>query len=86
MTGPYTSTPVALQGEQEMEMLKGYTVPKSPFGQAALTPPPPWHYSGDVVGVEFSADAAAVAACLPSGLAPDPKTNGHAIIDRKSVV
>ena len=61
-------------------MLKGYTVPKSPFGQAALTPPPPWHYSGDVVGVEFSADAAAVAACLPSGLAPDPKTNGHAIM------
>ena len=23
-------------------MLKGFTVPKSPFGQAALTPPPPW--------------------------------------------
>ena len=63
-----------------MEMLKGYTVPKSPFGQAALTPPPPWHYSGDVVGVEFSADPAAVAALLPSGLAPDPKTNGHAIM------
>ena len=23
-------------------MLKGFTVPKSPFGQAALMPPPPW--------------------------------------------
>jgi hypothetical protein len=61
-------------------MLKGYTVPKSPFGQAALTPPPPWHYSGDVVGVEFQVDPAAVTACLPSGLVPDPKTNGHAIM------
>jgi hypothetical protein len=29
-------------------MLKGFTVPKSPFGQAALTPPPPWHYAGSV--------------------------------------
>ena len=65
MIEPCPSTPVALQGEMEMEMLKGYTVPKSPFGQAALTTPPPWHYSGDVVGVEFSADPAAVAACLP---------------------
>jgi len=27
-------------------MLKGFTVPKSPFGQAALTPPP-WHSSRD---------------------------------------
>ena len=33
-------------------MLKGFTVPKSPFGQAALTPPPPWHYAGDAIGVE----------------------------------
>jgi acetoacetate decarboxylase len=62
-----------------MEMLKGFTLPKSPFGQAALTPPPPWHYSSDVVGVEFWADPGATAATLPSGLAPDPKSNGHAV-------
>jgi len=43
-------------------MLKGFTVPKSPFGQAALTPPPPWHYAGDVVGVEFWTDPDATAA------------------------
>ena len=61
-------------------MLKGFTVPKSQFGQAALTPPPPWHYSGDVVGVTFWTDPDATAATLPSGLSPDPKSNGHAVM------
>ena len=49
-------------------MLKGFTVPRSPFGQAALTPPPPWHYSSDVVGVEFWTDPQVTAATLPMGL------------------
>jgi len=61
-------------------MLKGFTVPKSLFGQAALTPPPPWHYSGDVVGVEFWTDSKAAAATLPIGLSPDPKSGGHALM------
>jgi acetoacetate decarboxylase len=60
-------------------MIKGYTVPQSPFGYAALTPPPPWHYSSDVVGVEFWTDPKAAAATLPKGLTPDPKSNGHAV-------
>jgi acetoacetate decarboxylase len=68
------------ENTQELMMLKGFTVPKSPFGQAALTPPPPWHYSSDVVGVEFWTDPEATAATLPSGLSPDPKSNGHAIM------
>jgi hypothetical protein len=53
-------------------MLKGFSVPKSSFGQAALTPPQPWHYSSDVVGVEFWTDPEASAATLPRGLSPDP--------------
>src|SRR5271169_2503063 len=61
-------------------MLKGFTVPKSPFGQAALTPPPPWHYSSDVLGVEFWTDPKAAAATLPIGLSPDPTSNGHALM------
>jgi Acetoacetate decarboxylase (ADC) len=68
------------ENTQESMMLKGFTVPKSPFGQAALTPPPPWHYSSDVVGVEFWTDPEATAATLPSGLSPDPKSNGHALM------
>jgi hypothetical protein len=61
-------------------MLKGFTVPKSPFGQAALTPPPPWHYAGDVVGVAFWTDPIATAATLPNGLSPDPDSNGRAVM------
>jgi hypothetical protein len=68
------------EGAQEIDMLKGFTVPKSPFGLAALSPPPPWHYSSDVVGVEFWTDPDAAAATLPSGLSPDPKSNGHAVM------
>src|SRR5256886_7134311 len=66
--------------KKEAMMLKGFTIPKSPFGQAALTPPPPWRYSSDGVGVEFWTDPEATAATLPSGLSPDPKSNGHAVI------
>src|SRR5258708_23986682 len=65
---------------QDTGMLKGFTVPKSPFGQAALTPPPPWHYAGDVVGVEFWTDPDATAATLPNGLCPDPNSNGRAVM------
>jgi acetoacetate decarboxylase len=65
---------------QETGMLKGFTVPKSPFGQAALTPPPPWHYAGDAVGVEFWTDADATAATLPNGLSPDSSSNGRAVM------
>jgi Acetoacetate decarboxylase (ADC) len=61
-------------------MLKGFTPPKSPFGQAALTPPPPWHYSSDALGVEFWTDPRATAATLPNGLSPDPKSNGRAVL------
>src|SRR6201984_2954630 len=61
-------------------MLKGFTVPKSPFGQAALAPPPPWHYAGDVVGVEFWTAPDATAATLPNSLLPDPNSNGRAVM------
>jgi acetoacetate decarboxylase len=69
-----------MKAGKELDMLKGFTVPKSPFGQAALTPPPPWHYSSDVVGVEFWTDPEAAAATLPDGLSPDPTSNGHAVM------
>jgi Acetoacetate decarboxylase (ADC) len=65
---------------QDTGMLKGFTVPKSPFGQAALMPAPPWHYAGDVVGVEFWTDPGATAATLPNGLSRDPNSNGRAVM------
>ena len=61
-------------------MLKGYFTPRTPLGLAAAAPPPPWHYSSDIVGVEYEADPKATAALLPPGLSADPKTNGHAAL------
>ena len=59
-------------------MTKQYTTPLSPRGLSSIAPPPPWHYSGDFLVVEFWADPAAVAATLPAGLTADPAANGHA--------
>jgi len=50
--------------------LKGYTAPLSPDGRASIVPPPPWHYSGDFLIVEYRTDPAAVAALLPPELEP----------------
>jgi acetoacetate decarboxylase len=52
--------------------LQGYTVPRTPLGQASLVPPPPWHYVGDFLVVDFWADPAAAASVLPEGLEPHP--------------
>ncbi len=59
-------------------MLKGFMVPRTSSGDACIDPPPPWHYSGDALAVEFRADPAVTAALLPQGLSADPRTNGHA--------
>jgi acetoacetate decarboxylase len=50
--------------------LRGYTAPLSPDGRAGLVPPPPWHYSGDFLIVEYRTDPDAVAALLPPELEP----------------
>jgi acetoacetate decarboxylase len=50
--------------------LQGWSLPLSPDGRAALVPPPPWHFSGDAIGIDFRADPAAVAAVLPGALEP----------------
>ncbi len=50
--------------------LQGWSLPLSPGGAASLVPPPPWHFSGEALGIDFRADPAAVAAVLPAGLEP----------------
>ncbi|MFF7472081.1 acetoacetate decarboxylase family protein [Streptomyces sp. NPDC008092] len=60
-------------------MLQGYTYPLSPRGEANLASAPPWHYAGDIVGVEFWTDPVAAAATLPEGLAPDTASGGRVV-------
>lgn len=49
-------------------MLQGYTTPHTPAGRSALAPRPPWHYAGDCLAVEFTADPAAIRSLLPAPL------------------
>jgi acetoacetate decarboxylase len=66
--------------------LHGYTGPLSPDGKAGLVPPPPWHYSGDLMIIEYRTDPAGVAALLPPELEPgeDPGTVAAIFADWQS--
>jgi Acetoacetate decarboxylase (ADC) len=50
--------------------------PRTPRGEASIVPPPPWHYSGDVLTLEYRTDPANVAALLPPGVDPAPEDPG----------
>jgi acetoacetate decarboxylase len=51
-----------------MVQLRGLMYPRTPVGVAGVVPPPPWHYSGDMLTVEYRTDPAHVARFLPDGL------------------
>jgi acetoacetate decarboxylase len=49
-------------------MVKGFMVPRTATGRSSLVPEPPWHYSGEMLTVEWRTDPARVAELLPEGL------------------
>ncbi len=50
--------------------LSGFLFPRSATGASSVLPGPPWHYSGEMLTVEYRTDPAAVAALLPAPLQP----------------
>ena len=60
-------------------MLKGFTVPRSPLGAAALSPPPPWYFAGDVLAIEFWNDPDVSIYTLPAGMEFDEPNAGHSM-------
>lgn len=50
--------------------MEGFLFPRTAEGRSSLIPPPPWHYSGEMLTVEFRTDPERVAALLPDGLEP----------------
>ncbi|MEU7152555.1 enduracididine biosynthesis enzyme MppR [Streptomyces sp. NPDC045456] len=48
----------------------GYSLPLSPTGTSSMLTPPPWHFSGEVVMVEYRVDPDAARRFLPPGLTP----------------
>ena len=59
-----------------MSQLKGLFYPRTPTGKASIVPPVPWHYSGELITLEYRADPAKVAALLPDGFEPADEDPG----------
>ena len=51
-----------------MPDVHGFFGPRTATGKAALLPPPPWFYSGDLLTVEYRVDPGRVAELLPEPL------------------
>jgi acetoacetate decarboxylase len=56
--------------------LHGFMPPRSPEGRASIVPGPPWHYSGDLLTIEYWTDPGAVAAWLPDPIEPAEEDPG----------
>lgn len=50
--------------------LSGYTLPLSPSGRAAMIAPPPWHFSGTFIWVDYVVDPERAARFLPPDMTP----------------
>jgi acetoacetate decarboxylase len=48
--------------------MAGFYYPRTPSGKAAILPPVPWHYSGELITLEYRTDVDAVKALLPEGM------------------
>ncbi len=46
----------------------GFFFPRTATGRSSIVPPPPWHYSGELLTVEYRTDPARVAELLPPPL------------------
>lgn len=57
-------------------MVKGFMVPRTGTGRSSLVPAPPWHYSGEMLTVEWRTDPARVAELLPDGVDLAPEDPG----------
>ncbi|RFS83293.1 acetoacetate decarboxylase [Actinomadura spongiicola] len=63
-----------------MATVRGFLYPQTATGRSSLIPSPPWHYSGDLLTVEYRTDPARVAELLPEPLSPAPEDPGAVAI------
>ncbi len=56
--------------------MSGFLFPRTPSGRSSLIPAPPWHYSGEMLTVEYRTDPERVRELLPDGVEPDPDDPG----------
>ena len=56
--------------------MTGFFYPRTASGQSSLLPAPPWHYSGNMLTIEYRTDPARVVELLPRPLGPAPEDPG----------
>ncbi len=63
-----------------MAELKGFTPPLSATGASSLVPDPPWHYSGEMLTLEYRTDPDRVIELLPDPLEPAEDPGAVALV------
>ncbi len=58
----------------------GYSLPLSPSGTSAMLTPPPWHFSGEIIMVDYRVDPDAAMRFHPPGLDPGPDPGAAAAV------
>jgi Acetoacetate decarboxylase (ADC) len=66
--------------ERSVAVVKGYSIPLSPLGQANLAGDPPWHYSSEILAAEFWVNRQAAQATLPPNVIADGDDAVRAVI------
>ncbi|HEY9706155.1 MAG TPA: acetoacetate decarboxylase family protein, partial [Allocoleopsis sp.] len=51
-----------------MPQLKGFMFPRSATGKSSIIPNPPWHYSGEILAIEYKTNIDEIAKLLPEPL------------------
>lgn len=70
----------AEDGAKSLSELRGYSLPLSPSGASSMLTGPPWHFSGEIVMVDYRVNAATAARFLPPGLDPGPDPGAAAAV------
>ncbi len=63
-----------------MADLKGFVFPRTATGRSSILPPPPWHYSGDLLTIEYRTDPDRVIELLPEALEPAEDPGAVALV------
>lgn len=64
----------------EVAVQHGFLFPRTATGRSSILPPPPWHYSGDLLTIEYRTNPDRVAELLPDPLEPAEDPGAVALV------
>ncbi len=59
---------------------RGFLFPRTATGTSSILPPPPWHYSGDLLTIEYRSDPDRVVELLPDQMTPAEDPGAVALV------